>query len=145
FYGYMPPFNGTNLCTQLGIVNCNTPLLGGIALIGGFKKQHQYTRAFCAFLCHPNRLGLFELPPPAKATQTPPVPRYTPPSPAKVISSSAATAPAAAALAPATQVPDTKFLTSSPASWMATNTELRSAPSARAAGKMASLPRTTTE
>jgi hypothetical protein len=42
-YGNSPPFNGVNLCTQLGIVNCNTPLLGGIALIGGYNGQLEYT------------------------------------------------------------------------------------------------------
>jgi len=50
FYGYMPPSNGTNLCTQLGIVNCNTPLLGGIALIGGYNNQIEYTGDFGSFL-----------------------------------------------------------------------------------------------
>lgn len=42
-YGYTPPFNGVDLCTRLGIVNCNTPLLGGIALIGGYNNQIEYT------------------------------------------------------------------------------------------------------
>jgi len=42
-YGYDPPFNSVDLCTQLGIVNCNTPLLGGIALIGGYNNQIEYT------------------------------------------------------------------------------------------------------
>src|SRR6202165_4670612 len=32
-YGYVPPFQGSALCTTFGIANCNTPLLGGIALI----------------------------------------------------------------------------------------------------------------
>lgn len=45
-YGYMPPFNNVDLCTQLGIVNCNTPLLGGIALIGGYNNQIEYTGDF---------------------------------------------------------------------------------------------------
>ena len=43
FYGYLNPFNSVDFCTQLGIVNCNTPLLGGIALIGGYNSQLQYT------------------------------------------------------------------------------------------------------
>ncbi|HET6932586.1 MAG TPA: TonB-dependent receptor [Candidatus Acidoferrum sp.] len=43
YYGYLNPFNSTDFCTQLGIVNCNTPLLGGIALIGGYNSQLQYT------------------------------------------------------------------------------------------------------
>jgi hypothetical protein len=42
-YGFTPPFNGVDLCTKLGIVNCNTPLLGGIALIGGYNNQIEYT------------------------------------------------------------------------------------------------------
>jgi hypothetical protein len=43
FYGYLNPFNGVDICTQIGIVNCNTSLLGGIALIGGYNSQLQYT------------------------------------------------------------------------------------------------------
>jgi len=43
FYGFLNPFNNVDFCTQLGIVNCNTPSLGGIALIGGFNSQLQYT------------------------------------------------------------------------------------------------------
>src|SRR5260370_935165 len=31
-FGFLPPFNAEDLCTQLGIPNCNTSLLGGIAL-----------------------------------------------------------------------------------------------------------------
>jgi len=42
-FGYDPPFNSVDMCTQLGIVNCNTPLLGGIALIGGYNSQIEYT------------------------------------------------------------------------------------------------------
>ena len=42
-FGYLPPSNGTDICVQLGIVNCNTPLLGGIALIGGYNNQLEYT------------------------------------------------------------------------------------------------------
>lgn len=45
-FGYLPPSNGTDLCVQLGIVNCNTPLLGGIALIGGYNNQIEYTGDF---------------------------------------------------------------------------------------------------
>jgi hypothetical protein len=43
FYGFLNPFNSVDICTQIGIVNCNTPALGGIALIGGFNSQLQYT------------------------------------------------------------------------------------------------------
>ena len=43
YYGFLNPFNTVNICTQLGIVNCNTSLLGGIALIGGYNSQLQYT------------------------------------------------------------------------------------------------------
>ncbi|HEV2103031.1 MAG TPA: TonB-dependent receptor [Candidatus Acidoferrum sp.] len=45
-FGYLPPFNGVDICTQLGIINCNTPLLGGIALIGGYNSQIEYTGDF---------------------------------------------------------------------------------------------------
>jgi hypothetical protein len=43
YYGYLNPDNGVAICTQIGIVNCNTSLLGGIALIGGYNSQLQYT------------------------------------------------------------------------------------------------------
>jgi hypothetical protein len=49
-FGFEPPFSGTDLCTQLGIVNCNTPLLGGIALIGGFNGEIEFTGDFGPFL-----------------------------------------------------------------------------------------------
>jgi len=50
FYGFLNPFNSVDICTQIGIVNCNTPLLGGIALIGGFNSQLQFTGDFGPFL-----------------------------------------------------------------------------------------------
>jgi len=49
-YGFEPPFGSEDLCTQLGIVNCNTPLLGGIALIGGFNSQLEYSGDFGPYL-----------------------------------------------------------------------------------------------
>lgn len=49
-YGYLPPQNNIDLCTQLGIVNCNTPLLGGIALIGGYNNQIEYTGDYGSYL-----------------------------------------------------------------------------------------------
>jgi len=50
FYGFEPPFSGTDICTNLGIPNCNTPLLGGNALIGGFNNQIEFTGDFGPFL-----------------------------------------------------------------------------------------------
>jgi len=49
-YGFTPPFNSIPICTNLGIPNCNTPLLGGIALIGGFNTQISFTGDFGPFL-----------------------------------------------------------------------------------------------
>jgi hypothetical protein len=50
-YGYTPPFDGTALCTQLGIPNCNnSPELGGIALIGGGGSQIEYTGDYGPYL-----------------------------------------------------------------------------------------------
>ena len=49
-YGYTPPGNGVDICVQLGIVNCNTPLLGGIALIGGYNSQIEYTGDYGTYL-----------------------------------------------------------------------------------------------
>ena len=49
-YGYTPPGDNQQICTTLGIVNCNTPLLGGIALIGGYNNQIEYTGDFGSYL-----------------------------------------------------------------------------------------------
>jgi hypothetical protein len=49
-YGYTPPGNNTDICVTLGIVNCNTPLLGGIALIGGYNSQIEYTGDYGSYL-----------------------------------------------------------------------------------------------
>jgi Carboxypeptidase regulatory-like domain len=49
-YGYMPPGNNTNICVMLGIVNCNTSLLGGISLNGGYNSQIEYTGDFGTYL-----------------------------------------------------------------------------------------------
>jgi carboxypeptidase family protein/TonB-dependent receptor-like protein len=49
-YGYVPPGNGTDICVQLEIANCNTPLLGGIALIGGYNGEIEYTGDFGSYL-----------------------------------------------------------------------------------------------
>ena len=43
YYGFLNPDNNIDFCTQLGIVNCNTSSLGGIALIGAYNNQLQYT------------------------------------------------------------------------------------------------------
>ena len=42
-FGFAPPGQGVDICTQLGIVNCNTVALGGIALIGGYNTDIEYT------------------------------------------------------------------------------------------------------
>lgn len=49
-YGYTPPGNNTDICVTLGIVNCNTPLLGGISLNGGYNNQIEYTGDFGTYL-----------------------------------------------------------------------------------------------
>src|SRR5262249_59498262 len=46
----MHPCNGTPICPNLGIVNCNPSLLGGIALIGGYNSQIEYTGDFGSYL-----------------------------------------------------------------------------------------------
>jgi len=46
-FGYNPPFQGVPLAAQLGIQNANrSPLLGGIALIGGNNSEIEYTGDF---------------------------------------------------------------------------------------------------
>jgi len=50
-FGYMPPFAGTPICTNLGIPNCNNSSdLGGIALIGGNGQQIEYTGDYGPYL-----------------------------------------------------------------------------------------------
>ncbi len=50
-YGYTPPFNSVNWCTQFGIVNCYTSgVQGGIALIGAYASQLEYTGDFGIYL-----------------------------------------------------------------------------------------------
>jgi hypothetical protein len=49
-YGYTPPGNNTDICVTLGIVNCNTPLLGGISLNGGYNNQIEYTGDYGTYL-----------------------------------------------------------------------------------------------
>jgi Carboxypeptidase regulatory-like domain len=50
YYGFLNPDNNVPICTQIGIVNCNTSLLGGIALIGGYNTQLQYTGDYGPYL-----------------------------------------------------------------------------------------------
>ena len=45
-YGYEPPLNNVNWCTQFGIVNCYPAVQGGIALIGAYAGQIEYTGDF---------------------------------------------------------------------------------------------------
>src|SRR5260370_31462746 len=49
-YGYTPHGNGAPICVTLGIVNCNTPLLGGISLNGGYNNQIEYTGDYGTYL-----------------------------------------------------------------------------------------------
>jgi hypothetical protein len=49
-YGYMPPLSTTDWCIKFGIPNCNTPLLGGIALIGAYAQQIEYTGDYGPYL-----------------------------------------------------------------------------------------------
>jgi carboxypeptidase family protein len=49
-YGYMPPLSNIAWCTKFGIPNCNTPAQGGIALIGAYAQQIEYTGDFGTYL-----------------------------------------------------------------------------------------------
>jgi hypothetical protein len=42
-YGYIPPLNNVAWCTKFGIANCYTVTNTGIALIGGYASQIEYT------------------------------------------------------------------------------------------------------
>lgn len=49
-YGYMPPLNNVAWCTKFGIANCYTSATTGIALIGAFASQLEYTGDFGEYL-----------------------------------------------------------------------------------------------
>ena len=49
-YGYMPPLNNVAWCTKFGIANCYTVTNTGIALIGGYASQIEYTGDFGVYL-----------------------------------------------------------------------------------------------
>jgi len=49
-YGYIPPLNNVDWCTKFGIPNCNTPILPGIALIGAYAQQIEYTGDYGNYL-----------------------------------------------------------------------------------------------
>jgi len=49
-YGYMAPFSNVALCTQLGIANCDNNTNGGIALIGGYNNEIEYTGDYGTYL-----------------------------------------------------------------------------------------------
>jgi Carboxypeptidase regulatory-like domain len=49
-YGYEPPLSNTAWCTKFGIVNCYNIVTGGIALIGSYASQIEYTGDFGPYL-----------------------------------------------------------------------------------------------
>jgi Carboxypeptidase regulatory-like domain/TonB dependent receptor len=49
-YGYTPPLNNVAWCTKFGIANCYTVTNTGIALIGGYASQIEYTGDFGVYL-----------------------------------------------------------------------------------------------
>jgi Carboxypeptidase regulatory-like domain/TonB dependent receptor len=49
-YGYIPPLNNVAWCTQFGIANCYTVTNTGIALIGGYASQLEYTGDYGVYL-----------------------------------------------------------------------------------------------
>ncbi len=49
-YGYDPPLNNVAWCTKFGIANCYTVTNTGIALIGGYASQIEYTGDFGVYL-----------------------------------------------------------------------------------------------
>jgi Carboxypeptidase regulatory-like domain/TonB dependent receptor len=49
-YGYMPPLNNVAWCTKFGIANCYTVTNTGIALIGGYAAQIEYTGDYGVYL-----------------------------------------------------------------------------------------------
>ena len=49
-YGYQPPLSSTPWCTKFGIPNCYNIVTGGIALIGSYAGQIEYTGDFGPYL-----------------------------------------------------------------------------------------------
>jgi len=49
-YGYEPPLSSTAWCTKFGISNCYNIVTGGIALIGAYAQQIEYTGDFGPYL-----------------------------------------------------------------------------------------------
>jgi len=49
-YGYEPPLSTTAWCTQFGIANCYNIVTGGIALIGAYASQIEYTGDFGPYI-----------------------------------------------------------------------------------------------
>lgn len=49
-YGYQPPLSNTAWCTKFGIPNCYNIVTGGIALIGSYAQQIEYTGDFGPYL-----------------------------------------------------------------------------------------------
>jgi hypothetical protein len=49
-YGYEPPLSSTAWCTKFGIANCYNIVSGGIALIGAYAQQIEYTGDFGPYL-----------------------------------------------------------------------------------------------
>jgi hypothetical protein len=49
-YGYEPPLSSTAWCTKFGIANCYNIVTGGIALIGAYAQQIEYTGDFGPYL-----------------------------------------------------------------------------------------------
>jgi hypothetical protein len=49
-YGYEPPLSNTAWCTKFGIPNCYSVVSGGIALIGAYAQQIEYTGDFGPYL-----------------------------------------------------------------------------------------------
>jgi hypothetical protein len=49
-YGYDPPLNNTAWCTKFGIANCYTVMSTGIALIGGYASQLEYTGDYGTYI-----------------------------------------------------------------------------------------------
>jgi len=49
-YGYEPPLSNTAWCTKFGIANCYNIVTGGIALIGAYAQQIEYTGDFGPYL-----------------------------------------------------------------------------------------------
>ncbi len=150
-YGYMPPLNNVAWCTQFGIANCYTVTNTGIALIGGYASQIEYTGDYGVYLIPQTGFNFNDSVTWIKGRHTVKVGgdilrrelNLYRPLAGKGFFGLAGNGSSPSSWVRDTQTRATKLRTCSQASWTATRTALLLAWLARAVGKTGSSPRMT--